>query len=124
MSSEQLIDEASKLSLPDLERFVAQVIALQAQRKAPSVSAPESELLQRINQGIPPDLKHRYQDLIAKRRAENLNPIEREELLRLTHVVETSEYQRVQDLTELARIRGTTLSELMRTLGLDTAGHA
>ncbi|WP_236556934.1 hypothetical protein [Calothrix sp. PCC 7507] len=57
LSSEELLKAVEQLSQGDLERFVSQVIALQAQRKASSLPQVEAELLLKINQGIPSHTK-------------------------------------------------------------------
>lgn len=53
LSSEKLLKAVEQLSLPDLEQFVSQVLALQAQRRANNLPQAEAELLLKINQGIP-----------------------------------------------------------------------
>lgn len=120
MSSEELLKAARKLSLSELEKFVSQVIALQAQRRAPSLPKAESELLLKINQGIPEDVWKRYNDLITKRRAETLTPDEYDELLRLTDQIEALNVRRIEYLSELASLRKTSLSNLMEQLGIRT----
>ncbi len=124
VSSDELLKAVGQLSPSDLERFVSDVIALQAQRKAPSVPYAEAELLLKINQGIPASIRDRYQALIAKRQSETLNAEEHGELLRLTDQVEQLEVQRVEYLAELARLRRTTLTSLMQTLGIPAPTHA
>ncbi|MEH2191804.1 MAG: hypothetical protein V7K98_03940 [Nostoc sp.] len=57
LSSEELIKAVQQLNQVDLERFVYQVINLQAQRKASSLPQTEAELLLKINQGIPSDIQ-------------------------------------------------------------------
>jgi hypothetical protein len=122
--SEEFLTAIGQLKLPDLERFVSQVIALQAQRKAPVLPQAEAELLLRINQGIPADIQKRYDELIVKRRAETLTPDEHIELLRLTEKVEKIEAQRMKYLAELARLRRTSLTVLMKKLGIRTPAYA
>jgi hypothetical protein len=46
-------------------------------------SQEEAELLEKINQDLPPDVQRRYDELTAKRRAETLTPEEYKELLAL-----------------------------------------
>jgi len=120
LSSEELLEAADKLSASELEKFVSQVITLQARRRAPWLPQAESELLLKINQGLPGDLRKRYNELIAKRRAETLTPNEYEELLRLTDQVETMHVRRMEYLSELASLRKTSLSNLMKQLGIHT----
>ena len=76
------------------------------------------ELLQKINQGVPPDLQKRYNELIAKRQAETLTTVEYEELLHLTQETERLEVRRMEHLGELARLRGISLTALMENLGV------
>ena len=123
VSSDELLKAVGQLSLPDLERFVFDVITLQARRKAPSLSQTETEFLLKINQSMPPELRQRLGDLMAKRQAETLSPEEYKELLRLTGQVEKLEAQRIEYLAELARIRETNLSALMKALGIRTPNY-
>jgi hypothetical protein len=53
LSFDDLLQATQQLSGPELEKFVGQVVALQAHRRAPSLSQSETELLLKINQGIP-----------------------------------------------------------------------
>src|SRR5437879_2785457 len=124
LSSEDLLKAAGQLSPRDLEEFVQRVLALQAQRRAPSLAETETELILKINQGAPAELQARYDELIAKRRAETLTPGEHAELLRLTEQMEGLEVQRVENLAELARLRQTSLTAVMETLGIRPPQHA
>lgn len=54
--ADALIKAVEQLDAPELERFVAQVVALQAHRRAPALSEGEADLLQRINRGVPPEV--------------------------------------------------------------------
>ncbi len=123
VSSDELLKAASRLNLSELEKLVANVIALQAQRRAPSLPKAEAELLLKINQGIPADLRKRYNELIAKRRATTLSPDEYEELLRMTDEVEKLQARRVKNLAELASLRKVSLSKLMDDLGINGPGY-
>ncbi len=124
LSSDQLLKAIEQLSPSELEQFVFQVIALQAQRKAPSLPHAEAEMLLKINQGVPAEVQMRYDELIAKRRAEILTPDEHSELLRLTDQIEKLEAHRVEYLTELARLRKTSLTGLMKDLGIQAPTYA
>ena len=119
MSAEQLIEEASQLSLPELDQLVSKVISLRAQRVGPGLSVEEGQLLQKINRGIPSALRKRSEELIEKRDAERLSGSEQEELKRLTGEIEQIEAERIVYLKELASLRDTTLTTLMEKLGLN-----
>jgi len=120
----ELLKAVEQLSQPELEQFVSQVISLRAKRHAPSLPRRDSELLLKINEGVPPDTQKRYDELIAKRQAETLTPAEYEDLLRLTQQVEKLQVRRVEYLAELARQRGTSLTELMENLGIRPPAYA
>jgi hypothetical protein len=122
--SSELLKAVEQLTQPDLEQFVSQVIALQAQRKAVSLSQAEAELLIKINQGIPSDIQQHYNELIAKREAETLTSDEHENLLRLTEQIEKLQAQRIEYLADLARIRGISLTALMENLGIKMSEYA
>lgn len=124
VSSDELLKAVGQLSMPELERFTSEVIALKARRKAPSLSHSEAELLLKINQGLPEKFTKRYNELIEKRRAETLTQKEHTELLRMTRETETFEAQRVECLIQMAKIRKTTLSDLMKSLGLQNPKYA
>jgi hypothetical protein len=118
LSAEDLLQAALQLKGEDLDRFVSRLLALRAQQRAPSVPGAEAELLMRINEGPPRDLAGPYRHLIARRRAGTLTPEEHQQLLRLTDEVEAVQARRLEDLIELARLRQTTLDELMQELGI------
>jgi len=124
ISSEQLLKAVVQLPQPELEQFLGQVIALRPRHAEHRLSQAESELLLKINQGIPAHLQHRYNKLIAKRRNRMLTPEEYEELLRLTDQVELLDAKRVEDLLELARIRNKPLTLLMEELGIHPPEYA
>src|SRR5262245_37038433 len=102
LSSEELLKAVQQLELPELERFVSEVVALRARRRAPCLSQPEAELLQNINRGLPEAARQRYADLMAKRDEETLTPEEHAELLRLTDQAERLQAERMESLVALA----------------------
>ena len=124
LSSEDLLKAIEQLETAELERFVERLIDLKAQRSAPSLSPRETELLAKINRGLPSDLAVRSEELIQKRRARTLSADEYVELLRLSDQVEHLEAERVEALAELARLRGTPLSKLMAELGIQAPPNA
>ncbi len=120
LSSDDLLKAVEQLSQADLKQFISQVIALQAQRTAPSLMQQESELLLKINQAISVEIQNYYNDLIAKRETETLTDEEDRELLSLTEQIEKQQAQRIEYLVELANLRGISLNALMENLGIQT----
>ncbi len=74
----------------------------------------------KINQGIPPETQKYYEQLTAKREAETLTNTEYNQLLTLSEKIEKIEAKRLENLVELANIRGVTLVDLMENLGIKT----
>ncbi|MBF0349648.1 MAG: STAS/SEC14 domain-containing protein [SAR324 cluster bacterium] len=118
LSSSQLLQAVAQMPEPELEQFVAEVMALRARLHTSTLSESESKLLNKINLGIPELIQSRYDELMVKRQNESLAGTELQELLNLTDQVEKLEAERVEALAELAQIRGVQLAELMKNLGI------
>ena len=118
VEAEQLLKAVEQMPLHELEACVTKVLAVRAQREAPMLSADESALLLRINNAISTALQQRYDVLIAQRDAERLTAEEQAELLEITTQIEQRDADRVAALADLARVRGTSLSNLMHTSGI------
>jgi hypothetical protein len=124
VSLDELLNGVAQLDTPELEHFVSQVLTLRAKRIAPSLPEEEAGLLQKINQGLPPDVQQHYDELTAKRRAETLTPEEHQELLALIDRIERADAERVQALTELAQLHNVSVTTLMAELGIHPSAYA
>jgi hypothetical protein len=124
LTADEVFRAIQRLDLRDLERIATRILRLRAERSAPSLPPAETNLLRRINEGLPEKDAFRYHELMDKRRAGSLSPEEHQELLRLTDAAEAIQARRIQDLAELARLRGTSLSALVEELGLKPAPDA
>ena len=115
----ELRDEAAKEGL-DPNGFALNALqeCLRRNRRAPRFSRQESELLLKINAGLPEETWERYHALVARRKAETLTPEEHAELIQLTHQVEIDNARRIGHLIELAQLRQTTLEAVMHSLGI------
>lgn len=123
VSPRELLRAVEQLSPPELESFVAEVLELRSRRTAPCLSPAEAELLRKINQGLPDELRSRFAALKARRQAEVLTPEEHAEMLGLTVQVERQEAERLQTLGDLAQLRKTTLPKLLAELGIRAPAH-
>jgi hypothetical protein len=123
LSSEQLLNAARQMPRRELHQFVEQVLFLRAQHERGAIPVAESELLLKINQPVPADVQHRYDELIERRDARTLTPEEHDELLRLTDQVELLEAERMKHLIDLAKLRQVPLNEVMRQLGLPLSSY-
>lgn len=112
------IHAAEKLDPHDLERFVGDVLALSARRRAPVLSQTESDLLLVINRPLPPELAGRSAHFREKLRAGQLSDAEHAEALLVSEEIEKLQVERVAALVELARLRGVPLPQLMAELGI------
>jgi hypothetical protein len=99
------------------------VLALQAKCKAAPLSAVESGLLMRINQGLPSEICERLAVLRTKREDETITETEYAELTRLTDQAEELHAARMAALVELATLRGLPLPVLIDQLGLHFPEH-
>lgn len=123
-SADELLREIQRLGMREIEQLLARLLRLRAERSAPSLSARETELLTRINQGLPEPVASRYQELMERRRRAVLTPEEHQELLGLTDTAEALQAERARLLADLARLRGTSLNELVEELGLQPSSDA
>jgi hypothetical protein len=123
MSIDELIKAANQLNEADLNQLLHQIVFLRARRKTPILPEEEAQLLLRINQGIPSDLRSSYQALREKRDAETLDDKEYESLVQLSNQIEQIGAQRLQALAKLAQIRQVSLLDLMETLGIQPVSY-
>src|SRR3954462_12178066 len=79
-----LLRAVEQLDPAEFDQFVSQVLTLRARREAPGVSSSETELLLRINQGLPEELSQRYEELLQKRSDQPLTPEDEAEIQGLT----------------------------------------
>jgi hypothetical protein len=123
-TSDQLLQAVAQLPPDELATFVERVLTLRAERVAPHVAHDEASLLLRINRALPEELQGRFEALVALRRIEQLTPEQHAELLRLTDTVEQFEADRAGAIAELARLRGMTITDIMRSLGIEPPAYA
>ena len=120
----EVLSKASTIRSPqELEELTAGVLALRAKALAPVASDEETRLLLAINEGVSVDLTDRVASLIEKRDESGLSLAEQNELLELADSVERRGLERAQALSTLAEVRGVSLRELMKSLGVAAGGH-
>ena len=118
-----ILTTVREMPIAELEQLVDQVIAIRAERVAPHLTADESALLARINQGLPAEDRARMRALIEKRDDETIAAEEWRELAALTDRLELLHADRLAALAELAKLRGVTLDEVMSQLGIQFPDH-
>lgn len=123
-SADNLLKTIESMPPSELGRLFVHILAVRAQHRAPRLAATESRLLLRINKGLPAEVRKRLTLLSSKRRRNLLTAHEHDELLRLTERLEQEEAARAEALAELAKLRGVTMTALMRTLGIRRPRYA
>ncbi|MBA3715527.1 MAG: STAS/SEC14 domain-containing protein [Pyrinomonadaceae bacterium] len=123
IDTEELLNAALQMSREELEQFVAKLFTLKARQETPGLSERETELLLKINQGLPPDTQQRVNELIDKRQSYTITQDELQELIQLTDQIEMFDAERLKHLIGLARLRGITLDELIKKLGIKPVPH-
>jgi len=116
VSKNDLLRGVEQLSTTDLEDFIREILQIKAKRKAAKVNKKEKELLFIINHNFNETEQARFDELIEKRQSYTITEEELEELKSLSIYSEEIAVERVKALTELAAIRKTTVSDLMKEL--------
>ena len=91
---------------------------IEASEKAPSLSKEETELLLKINEGLPEEVQLRYNELLAKLAGETITDAEHRELMELMPQVEAKSVERLKYLAQLAQLWNTSVDEVMGRLGI------
>ncbi len=124
LSFDQLINAVTQLPQSEFQKFLYTVDKIYPLHEEHRLSSHESALLLKINQGIPPAVQQRYDELIDKRDARTLTPEEYRELLDMTDQVELFDAKRMERIMELARLREQPLSVLLEELGISPSADA
>lgn len=111
IQSEELVERVRQF-LKEAEREIG------ASEKAPSLSREETELLLKINEGLPEDRQLRYNELLSKLSKETITEPEHQELLQLIPQVEAKNVERLKYLVQLAQLWNTSVDEVMDRLGI------
>jgi len=120
----EVLNGLAQLETSELEPLVEQIIALQARRRAPCLTKNEADLLQRINQGPPPEARRRYAELTAKLHQETITSEEHQELLALIDQIELADAERMRHVIALAQLRQVSVDALLHQLGIRSHPYA
>ncbi len=121
---DEVLNSVSLLDTRTLDQFTERVLALRAKRYAPSLRANESDLLQKINQGVPTSVRSRFHYLNERLHEELIAPEEHQELLQLIEQIEMADVARLKAMIELARLRNVSVNTLMQQLGIHIPTYA
>ncbi|NER06995.1 MAG: STAS/SEC14 domain-containing protein [Okeania sp. SIO3C4] len=113
-----ILSLVNQLSAQELEVLLAEIQNQKSKLNPAILSDEEANLLEKINEGLAPELKKRYDILRQKLSDETLSEIEHQELLKITEKIENQNVERLKNLIALAEIRKISLPELAEQLGL------
>jgi hypothetical protein len=108
----------SGMNLLELNQVMNKVMRLRKQKLPTVLSKVETELIRKINKGLPLDIQKRYDFLLIKKKAQELSNEEYAELLEITSFSEQFNVQRLESVVELSKIRNKPFDELILKLGL------
>ena len=112
-------DIQSEELLERVRAFIKEVEGeIEASEKAPSLSKEETELLLKINEGLPEEVQLRYNELLAKLAEETITEEEHRELMELMPQVEAKSVERLKYLAQLAQLWNISVDEVMARLGI------
>lgn len=111
--------------MPMLESFAQGVNEIVARRRSPNLSKEETELLKKINLGIPSAALEKYDSLKIKQKTAGLTAVEQKELDEVIDLIEIKEVEFLGYVISLARLRKISPEKLRKQLGIKTpAPHA
>ena len=120
VSLEELLLGVSKMDTTSLEKVSVEINRLIAQRKVSKASKREVELIQIVYNPLEKKIQERYDFLVQKNLENSLSKEEHGELLQLVEKAEQHNVAWLEALVELAQIRGTTLEEVKKQIGVRT----
>jgi len=114
----RLREEAAQRGMT-LDRHIFQRLAEPDVPTRPAVLT-EAELLHKIRPdlGLASEIWNRYDQLVRQRRTEQLTDYEYEELIALNDIIEHANVERIKLLIQLAKLRQTSLEQVMNDLGI------
>ncbi len=122
---QSILDGIANWDLPSLESFAKGVNEIVAQKKSPNLTKEETDLLKKINAGIPTSALDKYNMLKIKQKADGLSSLEQQEMDNLIDFIETKEAEFLGYLLRLSHLRKVSIENLRKQLGIKTpAPHA
>jgi phosphotransacetylase len=117
ITTENLLNAVAQMPESEFNRFVEKAKQLRIKRKA-KFSGEEADLIHKINTVYSTEKRQRYNELYDKFKQETITPREYKELLKLSDEFEMLNAKRLEYLGELARMRGQTLRDVIKDLGM------
>lgn len=110
ISTENLLNAVVRMPEKDFERFL---------KNAKQIKERETKLINKLEDfDLSPEKRKVYRQLLKKFRAEKISPEEHQKLIALTDELENLNVERVKCLIEIAKIRNSTLDEVIKDLNI------
>jgi hypothetical protein len=121
---EDLINGVSKMETPMLEKFLDTLRHILDTKKTATAAGREKELLEKIENVVPPFVKRRYKQLHSRLQKGAISETEHQELQQIIDFMEERAVERIQLMAELAALRQVPLEELAEQLRPKRYGNA
>ena len=116
---ESILTDVAKVDTKDLEAFHKKVGGLLSLRKSRPVKEKEEELVRQIqSEFLHVEDHNRFLVLFKKKELDDLTETERMEYHALLQIIENKSIKRLAMLIELSHLRGASLHDTMKLLGL------
>lgn len=121
----EILSGLSNLNTSELEQFIKQASNVLARKKTPNPPEKELILIAKIYQALDNSTQKRYDELSTKMNAEKMgqgkiSPKEHAELLKLVAVTEQHNVEWLSSVVELAKLRKTSVDEIVKQLGIQS----
>lgn len=124
IDSVNLLRDADRMPVAELEQFIKEVSALLRRKKTQDKTLRERQLVHKINRNVlETEEAARYHVLVKKLELGSLTDVEHAEIGLLGDKEEKLRNQRVKYMIELAQLREQTLPQVMKSLGLIPLDH-
>jgi len=107
-----------RLSKSEFDSLLLQIKKLRIKNYPVITSKKENELLKTINSSLPATTNRIYENLLTKKQKGVLSDNEYAELLDITEQREALQEEKLRSMIELAKLRNTTLDEIVEQLQL------
>lgn len=110
ISTENLLNAVVRMPEKDFERFL---------RNAKQLKDRETKLVNTLeNFDLSAEKKKVYRQLLKKFRAEKISTAEHQQLITLTEELENLNVARIKNIAEIAKLRNSTLKEVIKDLNI------
>ena len=119
VNGKDLLNAVRQMAAEEFDAFLAKALSVRKEPSATTLSHEETQLIRRINRGLPAQFCKRYAQLAARRKRGSLSGAEHQELLKLTGEAERRDAERAAALVKLAKLRRVPLHVLMKKMGIE-----